>query len=108
MSHDPFLNENVVPLRGSSYCSSMPRHLGILRRPAVIGFGLLLTAFAAWAVADWRRTVPDDALQQAHYVGRDACIACHQTEYDLWKDSDHDRAMELATDETVLGDFNNA
>ena len=106
MSHDPFLNENVVPLRGSSYCSSMPRHLGILRRPAVIGFGLLLTAFAAWAVADWRRTVPDDALQQAHYVGRDACIACHQTEYELWKGSDHDRAMEIATDETVLGDFN--
>lgn len=86
----------------------MPRPLGMLRRPAVIGLGLLLTAFVAWAAADWYRTVPDDALQHAHYVGRDACIACHQTEYELWKDSDHDRAMELATDETVLGDFNNA
>lgn len=86
----------------------MPRHLGILRRPAIIGLGLLLTAFTAWAAADWYRTVPDDALQHATYVGREACIACHQTEYDLWKDSDHDRAMELATDETVLGDFNNA
>jgi tetratricopeptide (TPR) repeat protein len=86
----------------------MPRSLGILRRPAAIGLGLLLTAFVAWAAADWYRTVPDDALKQAHYVGRDACIACHQAEYELWKGSDHDRAMELATDETVLGDFNNA
>jgi tetratricopeptide (TPR) repeat protein len=77
-------------------------------RPAVIGLGLMLTAFVAWAAADWYRTVPDDALQQARYVGRDACIACHQTEYELWKGSDHDRAMEIATDETVLGDFNDA
>jgi mono/diheme cytochrome c family protein len=72
---------------------SMPRPLGILRRPAAIGLGLLLTAFVAWAAADWYRTVPDDALQHARYVGREACIACHQTEYDLWKGSDHDRAM---------------
>jgi len=86
----------------------MHRHLGILRRPAIIGLGLLLTAFTAWAAADWYRTVPDDALQHAHYVGRESCIACHQTEYELWKGSDHDRAMELATDETVLGDFNDA
>ncbi|MBL9164396.1 MAG: tetratricopeptide repeat protein [Planctomycetaceae bacterium] len=86
----------------------MPRHLGTLRRPAIIGLGLTLTAFAAWAAADWYRTVPNDALQHARYVGRDACIGCHQTEYELWKGSDHDRAMELATDETVLGNFNNA
>ena len=56
----------------------MPRPLGILRRPAAIGLGLLLTAFVAWAAADWYRTVPDDALQHARYVGREACIACHQ------------------------------
>ena len=29
-------------------------------------------------------------------------------EFKLWHGSDHDRAMELATDETVLGDFNDA
>jgi tetratricopeptide (TPR) repeat protein len=85
----------------------MPRQFGKLRRPIAIGLGLLLTAFAAIAIADWYRTFPDDALRQAHYVGRETCIACHQTEYELWKGSDHDRAMELATDETVLGDFNN-
>ncbi len=79
-----------------------------MRRPALIGLGLLLISFVAWAAADWYRTVPVDALKNAQYVGRETCIACHQVEYELWKGSDHDRAMELATDETVLGDFNNA
>jgi tetratricopeptide (TPR) repeat protein len=42
------------------------------------------------------------------YMGTSSCIECHQMEYDLWKDSDHDRAMDVATDQTVLGDFNDA
>ena len=42
------------------------------------------------------------------FVGRDACIQCHAKEYESWKGSDHDRAMEHANDTTVLGDFNNA
>ena len=46
-----------------------------------------------------------DSTQEG-YVGESACISCHNTEYDLWKGSHHDWAMKLATDETVLGDFN--
>ena len=42
------------------------------------------------------------------YTGDEACIKCHQTEVDLWKGSHHDLAMQIANDETVLGDFNNA
>jgi tetratricopeptide (TPR) repeat protein len=84
----------------------MPISQSTYRWPAV-GFGLVLAVFAALAAADWYRTVPTDALEHATYVGREKCIACHQEQYDLWKGSDHDRAMEIATDETVLGDFNN-
>jgi predicted CXXCH cytochrome family protein len=40
------------------------------------------------------------------YVGESACISCHQEEYDLWKGSHHDWAMKVATDVSVLGDFN--
>ncbi|WP_419193823.1 ammonia-forming cytochrome c nitrite reductase subunit c552 [Novipirellula herctigrandis] len=40
------------------------------------------------------------------YVGRAACIDCHQEESELYAGSDHDLAMDLATEETVLGDFN--
>ena len=42
------------------------------------------------------------------YVGKDACIECHQKAYDDWLGSDHDLAMDFANDTTVLGDFNNA
>ncbi len=42
------------------------------------------------------------------FVGKETCIECHQPEYDDWTGSDHDLAMDYATDSTVLGDFNNA
>ncbi|MGM0475265.1 MAG: tetratricopeptide repeat protein [Bacteroidota bacterium] len=44
--------------------------------------------------------------QQAGYVGRESCRECHQKQYDLFQGSDHDMAMDTATAETVLGDFN--
>ncbi|MFC2083781.1 tetratricopeptide repeat protein [Bacteroidota bacterium] len=43
----------------------------------------------------------------AEFVGGNSCMECHQLEYDLWKNSHHDLAMDYATDSTVLGDFNN-
>lgn len=47
-----------------------------------------------------------DNLDEANYVGRETCIECHNTQYHLWLGSHHDKAMEHATDSTVLGDFN--
>ena len=41
------------------------------------------------------------------YVGDKNCVACHQTEVDLWKGSHHDLAMQIADKTTILGDFNN-
>ncbi len=41
----------------------------------------------------------------ATFVGREACKGCHAAEYERWKGSHHDLAMQEATDETVLGDF---
>ncbi len=45
---------------------------------------------------------------EAKYVGRSACIDCHRDQAEAFTDSHHDLAMDLATDETVLGDFNDA
>ncbi len=42
------------------------------------------------------------------FVGREVCASCHQAEAALWQGSDHDKAMQEATDATVLGDFGNA
>lgn len=42
------------------------------------------------------------------FVGRSACIDCHRDQHEAFVGSHHDRAMDLATDETVVGNFNNA
>jgi len=42
------------------------------------------------------------------FVGRDQCISCHEAAYKAWIGSDHDRAMDVATDSTVRGDFDDA
>ncbi|WP_425395527.1 multiheme c-type cytochrome [Aeoliella sp.] len=67
---------------------------------------LSLVAVSGYAAIDWFSAKPPDALATAKYVGRSSCTECHQTEHNEFLGSDHDRAMELATDESVLGDFN--
>ncbi len=57
-------------------------------------------------LADWWTVLPNDA--QATYVGRQSCIQCHKGQYEAWHGSPHDKAMDHATAETVLGDFNDA
>lgn len=39
------------------------------------------------------------------FVGSARCATCHVEEAEKWRGSDHDRAMEVATPETVLGAF---
>lgn len=45
---------------------------------------------------------------EATYVGRSSCIQCHQEEAESYIGSHHDLAMDLATEDTVLADFDNA
>ncbi|MCB1232592.1 MAG: hypothetical protein KDN19_20255, partial [Verrucomicrobiae bacterium] len=49
---------------------------------------------------------PYHDIPGATYVGAESCKACHETEFNDWLQSDHHRAMEVATDQTVLGNFN--
>jgi predicted CXXCH cytochrome family protein len=39
------------------------------------------------------------------YVGDAQCVSCHKDTFETWKGSDHDLAMQVANEETVLGDF---
>jgi tetratricopeptide (TPR) repeat protein len=61
---------------------------------------------ASLAAYDWYMVEPPGAMARATYVGRATCAKCHQPEYRLWRGSDHDLAMDLATETTVLADFN--
>ncbi|PKF61132.1 ammonia-forming cytochrome c nitrite reductase subunit c552 [Psychromonas sp. psych-6C06] len=49
-----------------------------------------------------------DVKAQVNYVGNASCIECHQEEVENWQLSDHQKAMQIASKETVLGDFNNS
>ncbi|MFP6751896.1 MAG: multiheme c-type cytochrome [Pirellulaceae bacterium] len=81
------------------------------RRPShrlylLAGLVLLLGGLGSWLGYDWWATLPVDL--ELSYVGRSRCIECHQEQGDLWHGSHHDLAMDMATDQTVLGDFDNA
>lgn len=75
-------------------------------------FAVSLALFAASLVfaglvwADWYYGLPEGA--EATFVGRQSCIQCHQPQHDAWHGSHHDLAMDRATSESVLGDFNDA
>src|SRR5690606_23780191 len=42
------------------------------------------------------------------FVGTAACASCHQAEHAAWRGSQHDLAMQEPTQESVLGDFDDA
>ncbi len=46
-------------------------------------------------------------LVKSEFVGDTSCQSCHAKEHAAWKGSDHAKAMAVANDSTVLGDFDN-
>ena len=42
----------------------------------------------------------------AEFVGSASCMECHQDEFEKWKGSHHDLAMQIADSTTVLANFN--
>lgn len=57
-------------------------------------------------VADWWKALPPNQVKT--YTGSNRCVECHQDQAKSWKGSDHDLAMDLATPDTVLGNFDDA
>ncbi len=46
--------------------------------------------------------------ERAEFVERQSCIECHEKQYTEWAGFHHDLAMDVATKETELADFNNS
>ena len=68
----------------------------------LIALGLLLSLSALPALAS-------NAIKtELGFIGSQACSGCHQQQFENWEGSHHDKAMELPTKDSVLGDFNNA
>lgn len=71
----------------------------------IVAIILLLPVYLVIKV---KSTAPSDTVEdEPEFVGREACIECHLPEYSDWVGSDHDRAMDVANDSTVLANFNN-
>jgi predicted CXXCH cytochrome family protein len=84
----------------------VPRVLGV----ATVCFIILITIIHCnrTDITGSMESTAAESVLTAEYLGRESCRDCHQKEYDLFQGSDHDMAMDHATRETVLGDFNNA
>lgn len=52
------------------------------------------------------RHTAEVTAEEAAFVGRAACAECHPDQTRSWRGSHHDLAMQEATPENVLGDFN--
>lgn len=65
------------------------------------------TILPAWAAATLLSMgcAQEASIDQASYVGGASCVGCHQEESTAWTGSHHDLAMQVASAETVLGDF---
>ncbi|TFH68845.1 tetratricopeptide repeat protein [Gammaproteobacteria bacterium LSUCC0057] len=63
---------------------------------------LLTTALAATAGQ------PPQASGDPNYAGSASCAGCHSEQYQAWRGSHHDQAMQHASAATVLADFDNS
>jgi len=77
-----------------------------MRRVLWIVGGLVVLA-AVLLVGDYWGNARPPGLT-ADYVGGTKCAQCHATQTHRWEGSDHALAMQLATPDTVLGNFDNA
>ena len=77
---------------------------------AVIGT-LAVASFLAWSRKQAASPEIDAALTpaipttEASFAGSAACAGCHADQYRPWQESQHALAMQVATEESVLGDF---
>ena len=70
---------------------------------SLIGAFLIASIFAGILYQEYRSPLPADA--KASFVGGSSCIQCHQEQHKDFVGSHHDRAMDIATEDTVLANF---
>jgi len=69
---------------------------------------LAVAVLLGWKLLSGWRAYPAWQGKTVAYVGDGACAECHAKQSKEWLGSNHQRAMQVATAETVLGDFNGA
>lgn len=85
----------------------MRYHGGMLHR-VLLSVLATLSAVATTAMAAEPVVTAVTVTGGGDYLGATACKSCHSNEYKHWQGSHHDLAMQQPSEETVLGDFDNA
>lgn len=70
-------------------------------------FALLILIVACKKDSYSPKNTVEKQIEHPKFIGKEACIDCHQTKYNNWKSSHHDQAMKIADSTTILADFNN-
>ena len=74
----------------------------------ILSTALIVIAIPLSIVKHHYRAGQPQPVAAADFIGSEKCRTCHQPEYELWKGSNHYHAMEVASEASVRGDFNNA
>lgn len=85
----------------------------ISKRPVRIAVGLtilLLVGLGVWSYLQrGARTAPVASVGASpQYAGAQTCAGCHAQQAERWRASHHAQAMQVASEKTVLADFNDA
>jgi predicted CXXCH cytochrome family protein len=106
--------KNPVGATQTKLPQDLVRNTGLLSKPTTwIVASLALTTTIAMGVGFQllegdRSSSEAPASSVATFVGSVTCAGCHRAEAGLWRGSQHKLAMQPATSQSVLGDFNDA
>jgi tetratricopeptide (TPR) repeat protein len=80
------------------------------RITGVVALVIIVVAIPLYVAREVQQRPADDAATESPptFVGREQCIDCHTEAYESWLGSHHDDAMDVANEDTVLGNFNDA
>jgi tetratricopeptide (TPR) repeat protein len=71
----------------------------------LVAAAVVVLAIPLSLLREGRGPVPSALDPEPSFAGTEACRDCHRVEYERWLGSDHDLAMDVANERTVLGDF---
>ncbi len=84
----------------------------IVFRPLSFVFLFLFAFFCWYVIGTFSQCSPGQESSskplKEQYLGDANCASCHSEEFQDWKGSHHDMAMQEASPSTILGDFDNA
>jgi len=90
--------------------SAAKKHRGLLALAGMLVLVALVIVLLYLGLVK-RKNTSSNSMGEATlstYVGAEKCQQCHAKEYQDWMGSNHQLAMQVATPQAVLGDFQNA